>query len=80
MRRKVKAVYTIEAAILIPFTLAVMAFAIRLGIGLYTEVREEAASYGEVLQIDEVSTVHKIRTVGTLWEEIGGDGISEKSE
>lgn len=78
--KRVKGIYTIEAAILIPFVLTVMTFAICLGIDLYTEITAEAGEYEEVLAIDEVKTVHKIRTAGTFWREISEDGISEKSE
>lgn len=70
MKRTVKGVYTIEAAILIPLVLFIMAFGIHLGIELYTEVRCEASSYESVLRIDEVQTVHKLRTVGNIWKGI----------
>lgn len=75
MRKKVKGVYTIEAAILIPLTLFIICSGIVLGINLYTEVRDEAASYEKVMEIDEVESVHKIRTMGTIWEELNDNGV-----
>ena len=73
MSRRVKGVYTVEAAILIPFTCFVMATGIRIGINLYTVVRDEASEYESVLELDEVKTVHLMRTAGTVWKSIGGN-------
>lgn len=78
--KKVKGVYTIEAAVLIPLVLSIMAAAIGLGIELYTEVASEASVYSSVLSIDEVKTVHKLRAAGNLWREISENGISQESE
>ena len=69
-RKTVKAIYTIEAAVLIPLVLFVMASSITLGISLYTEIAGEAADYQDIQKIDEVKKVHEIRTMGTIWEEI----------
>ena len=72
MRREnkgVKAIYTIEAAILIPFVVFVMAASIHLGIALYTEIKSEAIEYGEIEKIDEVKKIHEYRKIGTIWEE-----------
>ena len=69
-RGKVSAIYTIEAAVLIPLVLFVMAASISLGISLYTEISAEASEYQDIEKIDEVKKVHEIRTMGTLWEEI----------
>ena len=69
-RGKVSALYTIEAAVLIPLVLFVMAASISLGISLYTEISAEASEYQDIEKIDEVKKVHEIRTMGTLWEEI----------
>ncbi len=73
MRKRIRGVYTVEAAILIPFTCFVMAAGIRIGIDLYTLVRDEASEYESVLEIDEIKTVHIMRTAGTAWKAIGGD-------
>lgn len=73
MKLKVKGVYTVEAAILIPFVCFVMASGIRIGIDLYTLVRDEATEYDAVLELDEVETVHLMRTAGTVWKSIGGN-------
>lgn len=67
---KIKGVYTIEAAIYVPLVMVIMTVSIKIAIALYTEVRTEASSYSSVLAIDEVKTIHKIRTVGNFWEEI----------
>lgn len=69
-KRRVSAIYTIEAAILIPLVMFVMAASVSLGISLYTEVATEAGEYQEIREIDEVKRVHEIRTLGTVWEEI----------
>ena len=69
-RKSVKAIYTIEAAVLIPLVLFVMAASITLGISLYTEISTEASEYQDIQKIDEVKKVHEIRTIGTIWEEI----------
>ena len=66
----VKAVYTIEAAVLIPLVLFVMAASITLGISLYTEIATEASEYQDIQKIDEVKKGHETRTMGTIWEEI----------
>ena len=73
MKWRVKGVYTVEAAILIPFTCFVMAAGIRIGIDLYTVVRDEASEYEAVLELDEVKTVHHMRAAGTIWKAIGGN-------
>ena len=73
MKRKVKGVYTVVAAILIPFTCFVIATGIRIGIDLYTVVRDEASEYEAVLELDEVKTVHWMRAAGTVWKSIGGN-------
>ena len=69
-RGSVNAIYTIEAAVLIPLVLFVMAASISLGISLYTEVATEASEYQDIQKLDEVKRVHEIRTLGTVWEEI----------
>ena len=69
-RRSVRAIYTIEAAVLIPLVILVMAASATLGIDLYTEVAAEAGEYQDIQKIDEVKKAHEIRTMGTVWEEI----------
>ena len=69
-KRYVRAIYTIEAAVLIPLVIFVMAASAKLGIDLYIEINTEANEYQEIQKIDEVKKVHEIRTMGTVWEEI----------
>ncbi len=64
MRMKtVKGSYTIEAAILIPFFLFLMAGTIRSGLFLYTQVKEQDESR-IVEDIWAVSDFYKCTTVG----------------
>ena len=66
--KKVKAVYTVEAAIIIPMVLFTMATGIRIGIDLYKKAEQYAADIREVTDYEEIDTVHKIRTAGKIKE------------
>ena len=66
--KKVKAVYTVEAAIIIPMVLFTMATGIRIGIDLYKKAEQYAADIRDVTDYEEIDTVHKIRTAGKIKE------------
>jgi hypothetical protein len=64
MGKKLKGVYTIEAAIIIPMVLFTMSAGIRIGIDLYLSAEKMAADVREVVEENEVKTIHMIRAAG----------------
>ena len=68
--KKVKSVYTVEAAIIIPMVLFTMATGIRIGIDLYKKAEQYASDIREVRDYEEVETVHKIRMAGKIGEAV----------
>ena len=71
-RKKVKGVYTVEAAIIIPMVLFTMAGGIQIGIELYKKAETYAADIREVTDYEEIKTIHKIRTAGKIGEVVLG--------
>lgn len=66
--KKVKAMYTVEAAIIFPMLFFLIAGGIGFAISLHKEVRAVSDSYGEVEQLDSFDTVKKLQ----LLAELGG--------
>ncbi len=60
-----KASYTVEAAFIVPVLLGAMALAMRLGISLYTEVRDgkEGEAVAEMWEVDEFYKYQVLREV-----------------
>ncbi len=69
MKYRVRASYTIEAALILPAALFLILFSIQTGISMHTEVREAACHYEKVQQFDAVSEVKQIRRWKKLLEE-----------
>ena len=65
-RKKLKAVYTVEAAIIIPMVLFTMASGIKIGLDLYQKASQYAADIKDVADYKEIDTVHKLRTAGAI--------------
>ena len=69
MMGKVKASYTVEAAIIISLALFLILFAIQLGVELHTEVKDAAVRYEKVQQFDAVDEVKAIKRLKKVMEE-----------
>lgn len=64
--RKAKASYTIEAAIILPIVLFIILGAVRLGVTLHQEVKEEACHYERLEELDAVKEVKKLKKLEIL--------------
>ena len=66
--KKVKGVYTVEAAIIIPMVLFTMTESIHIGIDLYMKTERMAADVREVEELEDVELIHKLRSAGNIVE------------
>ena len=66
--KTLKGSYTIEAAILVPFFLFIMAGTIQSGIQLYTQIREQDEA-SVIKDVWAVSDFYKCSTVGEWLED-----------
>ena len=51
MRKKEKAVYTVEAALIMPLVLLVVLLAVRVGVDLHTKVKDASCHYEKLEQV-----------------------------
>ena len=52
IRKKEKAVYTVEAALIFPLVLLVVLLAVRAGVDLHTKVKDASCHYEKLEQYD----------------------------
>lgn len=71
MKKSLRASYTIEAAILMPIVLCMIAVLLQMGIHMYQQMREECRDKDYLCQTKAVETVQRLRLAGDAWEEIG---------
>ncbi len=64
--KKIKAVYTIEAAVIFPTLLFLTAGGVQLSIHMFTQVKEASANYEKVTDLDGFDTVKKIQTIAKI--------------
>ena len=72
-RGRVRGVYTVEAAFILPIVIFTMAVGICAGVDLYQETAAVADDHREVDELEELETVHRLRSLSNLWEAIGRD-------
>uniref|UniRef100_UPI001F1FE0B5 hypothetical protein n=1 Tax=Roseburia hominis TaxID=301301 RepID=UPI001F1FE0B5 len=63
MRKKEKAVYTVEAALIMPLVLLVVLLAVRVGVDLHTKVKDASCHYEKLEQYDAPKEVKKERQI-----------------
>lgn len=69
IKRKAKASYTVEAALIVPAALFLILFSVKTGVSLHAGVKEASCHYEKVQQFDAVSEVKMIRRWKKLMEE-----------
>lgn len=64
--KKWKASYTVEAAFIVPLLIGAMALAMRLGISLYTEVKndKEGEAVSSMWEVDEFYKYQILKEIG----------------
>ena len=63
IRKKEKAVYTIEAALIFPLVLFVVLLAVRVGVRLHTDVKDVSCHYEKLEEYDAVEEGKKKRQI-----------------
>lgn len=63
---KLKAYFTLEAAIYIPLFIFAIARGMMMGVDLYTQVRDAATSYEQIVDFEEADFIWKERFVKSL--------------
>ena len=71
MKKSLRASYTVEAAILMPILLCIIAVLLQMGLHMYQQVRKEFGNKDCICQTKAVETVQRLRLAGDVWEEIG---------
>ena len=70
MKKSLRASYTVEAAILMPIVLGIVAVLLQIGIHMYQQTREEFGKKDSICQTNAIETVWRLRLAGDVWEEI----------
>lgn len=71
MKKSLRASYTVEAAILMPIVICMIAVLLQMGIHMYRQTREEFQNKDCICQTKAVETIQRLRLAGNAWEEIG---------
>jgi len=68
-KARLKASYTIEAAMIIPLVFTTILISVKSGVILHEKVKEAALSYANMKEIDAVSQVRTMKNVNIVLEE-----------
>lgn len=61
LRKKEKAVYTVEAALILPLVLLVILLTVRVGVKLHAQVKDASCHYEKLQEYDALEEVKKKR-------------------
>ncbi|MCH5333024.1 MAG: hypothetical protein J1D89_03615 [Agathobacter sp.] len=68
LRRRWKAVYTVEASLIVPLMIAAMALAMKLGISMYQEIAMEAEQES-IADMWEVDNFYTYQALGEVFDD-----------
>lgn len=71
MKKTLKASYTVEAAILMPIVLCVVAVMLQKGILMYQQTQEEFQNKDSICRTEAVKTIYRLEMAEDIWEEFG---------
>lgn len=72
-RKKAKASYTIEAAMIMPLVFTTILIAVKTGIQMSEEVKEKAIAYNTVKEIEIIKEIRTIKNLHLIIGEKDGD-------
>lgn len=72
-KRKLKASYTIEAALIMPLVFTTLLIAVKLGVSMHEQVKEKAIAYNHVIEINPVKEIRTIKNIHLVIGENDGN-------